>query len=133
MKVLPADVEAVFDVTFAGETALDVALRVFDVTTPDTPVQVALAAMEHVFYGTYVGRFTPEAGKRYMAQKTVYTDGTFAFQDTDYGVGTEAFYGDSSSLTELEAKVDQLLAQGSGQMLVGVVEQAEVLGFVECN
>lgn len=132
MTSVPAGVPAVFEVSYPGETGLDVGIRVFDVTTPASPVQVLLEAMEHVFFGTYVGRFTPDPGKRYLVQKGVYTDDTLTFPHTDYGTASETIYGDPSSLTELEGKVDQLLAQGAGQMLVGIIETPELQGFVEC-
>lgn len=133
MKVVPADIEAVFEVSYPGETSLDVAMRVFDVTDVNLISQVSLVAMEHAFFGSYVAAFVPDPGKRYLIQKGVYTDNTFSFPNTDYGTASETIYGDPSSLTELESKVDQLLAQGAGQIIVGTIESNEVIGFIECE
>jgi len=73
---------------YDGVPTLSVAMQVYD-TTGGSPAYVATVGMTHVVNGTYVGYFTPLAGKQYLLNKMVYTDGTYATPSSAYSAGSE--------------------------------------------
>lgn len=69
-------------------TGLFIRARVYDVTTPATPVLADTIDMSHVAQGTYVGVFTGTAGKAYAVEEVVYTDETFTTPSPFYSPGS---------------------------------------------
>jgi hypothetical protein len=54
-----------------------------------TPVQVATVDLIEYTNGLYQGVFQFTAGKPYLIQKLVYTDGTYSALDTDFAPSTD--------------------------------------------
>lgn len=88
MEFAPSGVALSFEVTY-DSPSLFVGMSVLDTTGP-TPVLVSGPNLMANAYGnTYIGQFTPSAGKSYLIVKSVYTDGTLAAVDTNYASGSE--------------------------------------------
>ena len=89
MTLVPAEVELTFEVTFDAN-GLNVALSVYD-TSGVTPLLVqGPSAMSNIIGYTYIGKFTPTAGRNYLIYKAVYTDNTFTVLDSNYSQGSES-------------------------------------------
>lgn len=77
------------EVTY-DSAVLFVAAKIFD-DSGVSPVLVATLAMDSFFGNSYRAKFTPVAGKTYVANKAVYTDGTFVTMDNNYSQGSDSF------------------------------------------
>jgi hypothetical protein len=82
--IVPTGILVPVTAVFVGATAGDVALSIYDVTTGSAVLIQGLTAMTAITAGAYFGRFTPVAGKEYVAFAAVYTDNTFATINTGY-------------------------------------------------
>lgn len=90
MQIAAAGISLPFEYSAYDQVStLSVAMRVYDVTT-GSPSFVVTIGMTHVTNGTYVGFFTPLANKRYLINKMVYTDGTYAVTSQNYSPGSES-------------------------------------------
>lgn len=89
MQIAPPSSLA-FEVTFDSD-ALDVGMTVYDVTG-DPGLVLATFAMANIYGNSYVALFTPLPGHNYLIHKAVYTDGTLATIDTDYGQSSETIF-----------------------------------------
>jgi len=98
---------------YDGTATLSVAMKIYDVTT-GSPSFVNTIAMTHMINGTYVGYFTPLAGKIYAINKMVYTDGTFATPSSLYSPGSETIQA-STEQTQITA-IQGTLTTMSGQL-----------------
>jgi hypothetical protein len=76
---------------YDGLSSLFPAIKVYDLSS-GTATLVNTVGMTHVFNGTYWSTLTftvAQAGKSFLIQKTVYTDGTFATVNQNYPSGSE--------------------------------------------
>lgn len=118
MELVPPDVALPFEVTFDSPD-LDVAMRVFNVSS-GSPIQVGSPIPMTVAYGnTYFGRFTAVVDRAYVINLAVYTDNTYATLDDNYSQGSESIYAQTSG------------GGGSTQAVGEVVGYVENTGAIE--
>lgn len=111
METVQAGVELSFEVSFPSP-GLPVAMKVYDTTTGSPSLVFGPTAMVNLpSCGTYFGKFTPSDGHSYVVTKCVYTDGTFATLNDNYGQGSESIYA---------LILDNVMVVGSS--LVGTVD-----------
>lgn len=124
MQIAPANVACSFEVTFDANN-LHVAMSVYDVTGSTPTLVQGPSAMQLVADYTYQGKFTPDAGSKYVIIKAVYTDNTFGTLSPDYAQGSESIVGQDFTPSGGGG--------GGGCEVVGVVIPNPVLvGVVEC-
>lgn len=73
-------------------TSLSIQMKVYDVTAGYPGVLVATTTMVHIINGTYGASFIPAINKRYIINKSVFTDGTFTTLLGVYSPGVTRFY-----------------------------------------
>lgn len=89
MELAPSGIPISFEVTF-DVAGLAVAMLVYEVKPDRSRVLVAgPGPMADDGSSTYVGVFTPSAGKSYLVVKAVYTDNTFTIRDLNYSAASE--------------------------------------------
>jgi hypothetical protein len=89
--VVPSGKPINFEVTFPGSVTLNVGMKIYDLST-STPTLLSTTAMTLVFNGTYYATNTftvSQAGKSFLIQKSVYTDGTLTTANPLYSAGSE--------------------------------------------
>lgn len=80
-----------FDYTaFDGDNALFIAGNVYDIST-GSPVFLSQVPMVNSINGTYSGLYTGIAGKVYLIETSVYTDGTYTTIDTSRSPGSDTY------------------------------------------
>ena len=91
-NVIPSGKPNCFEYSvFSGSGSNYVAIKIYDLSS-GTASLVTTVGMTHVFNGTYWAAYTfpnSSAGKNFLIQKSVYTDGTFATVDSSYAPGSE--------------------------------------------
>lgn len=119
MELVPAGTPLSFEVTYDAAD-LDVGMSVYD-DSGVAPVLVgSVLAMEHVALNTYRAKFTPVAGKNYIAIKAVYTDETLTTVDSNYSQGSESFYA------------AEILGQNNCSIVGLVDDDSPIVGVVDC-
>lgn len=92
-NIIPSNKPVAFEYSiYSGDSARDVAMKIYDISTIGSPVLVTTIAMTHVFNGTYIAGYTfptSSAKKNFLIQKSVYTDNTFATADGTYSPASE--------------------------------------------
>lgn len=121
MNEVTAGTELPFEVTF-DSPSLEVALKIMDVTAGVPGTLVGTVPMVNTINNTYGALYTPlVAGKKYITNKAVYTDNTYATRDPNYSEGSESFK------TKDEPGIVQVLLAGE---IVAEVETVEVTAIV---
>ena len=128
MQYVSNEIELPFEVTF-DSSSLNVGLSVYDVTS--SPVLIAgPTAMVNVVGNTYLGKFTPQFGKRYLVTKNVYTDNLLNVLNTDYANMSEAFVCQGVKLEAGQLVVKKNKAFNNFSFLmVDVVNQNPIVGL----
>lgn len=111
MNIAPAGIPIPFEYTAYDLVAgLSIAMKVFDVSAGYPGTLVQTITMVHILNGTYGASFTPVAGKQYVVNKMVYTDGTFSAANTAYSPGSESFQASAfeADVTTIKATTDNL-------------------------
>lgn len=121
MEFAPSGVELSFEVSF-DSPSLYVGMSVYDTT--GIPVLVTGPnPMANVAGNTYVGKFTPSAGKSYLIVKMVYTNNSYSVVDPGYAPGSETIQSGGVDVTYLVPSLAQTnktfvgLPQLSGALL----------------
>lgn len=143
MEFTQSGVPLSFEVTF-DNPSLFVGLAVFD-DSGVSPIQVGLVIPMLNFSGlSYRGKFTPTAGKSYVFNKSVYTDGTYTTIDPSYPQGSESIRADDIAGILLNAILNNYQNVGSvgeaikksggggsnGGTLIGIIRSDTVAGNV---
>jgi hypothetical protein len=88
--LLPAGIPASF-VTSGNSPSLYLGLSIYDNTDSDPELVYGPVLMDNFIGNAYQGKFTPEAGKTYLAFMAVYTDASLENLDDDYQQDVQAF------------------------------------------
>lgn len=91
MTIIPASLPASFSAQFSAATPAYVAMSIYDDSGASPVLTQGPALMANVVSNIYRGKFTPTAGKTYVAVMAVYTDGTFTTIDTAFTEVTQTF------------------------------------------
>lgn len=92
MEFTQSGISLSFEVTY-DLSSLFVGLAVYD-DSGVSPVLVSLIPMLNWYGNSYRAKFTPSAGKSYLFNKAVYTDGTYTVINTNYSQGSESIHAD---------------------------------------
>lgn len=87
MQIVPKNVQLAFEVTFDRDDLL-VGMAVYELNP--TLQLLSLEPMSLVHDGTYVGYFTPQAGKSYVIRKSCFLDPSFSVADNSRGIASES-------------------------------------------
>lgn len=102
--------------------SLNVAAKIFDMTT-GTPELLATLAMPSVgVNGGYLLSYQPASGHLYYVNMMVYTDGTFETPNSNYTPGDAQMVGPSASACETAVNIFGLINN-----------PINVVGFVNCD
>jgi hypothetical protein len=116
-----------------GNTDLDVAGIVYDVTIPATPVKVATVPMYATLNGAYSGSFQGVQGKNYSVQSSVYTDNTYEFINPAFPPGAEDFQCAPIAGSGGGGESCEVVGYIQNNSVVGCIESGNtVVGYIEC-
>jgi hypothetical protein len=118
-----------------GNTDLNVAGLVWDVTIETTPVLLATVEMYSVGNGAYSGSYQGVQNKNYIVQSSVYTDDTFTVLNPAFPPGAESFQcapiagsGGGGASCEVVG-----IIQNDNQLVGYVQSPLTLVGFIQCD
>lgn len=128
MEFTQSGVPLSFEVTY-DSPSLFVGMAVFD-DSGASPSLVSLIPMDNFYGNTYRAKFTPSAGKSYLFNKSVYTDGSYDTIDSDYSQGSESIRSEDIASIVLDALLtDHTISGSAGDTLADIQSKINKLAI----